>query len=89
MLGLTLLVILLGVFRGTLRLVTDGLVLLAWAIVALAFFCWYSLRLRFVRVDEESLYVAKWFREIRSMLLKYFVRSAWMLNRATAAVGNR
>jgi hypothetical protein len=64
MLGFTLLVILVSAFGGTLRLIPDGLVVLAWAIAALAFFCWYSLRLRFVRVDEENLYVAKWFKEI-------------------------
>ncbi len=40
----------------------DGGILLALTLAALIFFSWLSIRLKFVRVDHNTLYVLGWFK---------------------------
>jgi hypothetical protein len=50
--------ILVSIAYDTLRLLPDGLMALAFPLAALGFFSWYSVRLKFVGLDDESLYVS-------------------------------
>lgn len=54
--------IMMGILARTLPLFPDGLFLLGFTFAALVFFSWRSSRLKFVRVDSDTLYVADWLR---------------------------
>ena len=54
--------ILIGIIGGGIPLFPDGTLVLLFVLTALAFFFWHSRRLKFVRINNETLYVAGWFK---------------------------
>ena len=49
--------ILMSILHHTLTLFPDGVTVLVFTLAALAFFSWYSSRLKFVSLDDDNLYV--------------------------------
>ncbi|HKR60506.1 MAG TPA: hypothetical protein VJS64_12295 [Pyrinomonadaceae bacterium] len=55
---------LISILGQTLKLFPDGVMLLAFGLVVLIYFSWYSIRIKFVRLDNHTLYVFGWFKVI-------------------------
>ncbi len=53
-----------GLLTHALALFPDGLFVLGFTLAALVFFSWRSSLLKFVRVDDDTLYVFDWFKRI-------------------------
>lgn len=53
---------LLGIGSRTLTLIPDGVMLLAFILTALVFFLWYARRLKFVRLNDQELYISDFFK---------------------------
>src|SRR5713101_1197925 len=71
-------IILIGIIGGGIPLFPDGALALLFTLTTLVFFFWHSRRLKFVRVDHETLYVAGWFKctEIPLSEVEYVFYSA-------------
>lgn len=54
--------ILMSILHHTLPLFPDGVTVLVFTLAALAFFSWYSSRLKFVSLDDDKLYVSGWLK---------------------------
>jgi hypothetical protein len=54
--------ILVAILSDTRPLFPDGVTMLGITLAGLAFFSWYSSRLKFVNVDNDNLYVSGWLK---------------------------
>ena len=53
---------LMGIGSRTLTLFPDGVIVLAFILSALVFFLWYARRLKFVRLNDQELYISDLFK---------------------------